>query len=205
MANIFTAPSKAVTAQQFATCLPDGRAWANKNVDDSNIRKLINGVSVPFNILEQIVQVLDEEFRVDRTYDLLGEWEESVGIPDECLMTSTTLDSRRKAVLRRLRKKPLVTLKDIQDFVSELFPSIQIEIKAGTDYFTFEYDFELPFLGDFNEKFILVVEISAGSESFEYSFEFPFVGGIDTTKLQCVLNKVVPSEVYVIITEKGTI
>jgi uncharacterized protein YmfQ (DUF2313 family) len=202
VSNIFTAPDKNTTAQQFATSLPDGRAWANKNISGSNVRKLINSVSVPFNLFEQLVQTMDEQFRIHQTYDLINEWEKSVGIPDSCLWESDTLDKRREMVITRLRKKPLVTLGDIQQFVNNLFPTVTIEIFPGLDYYTFEYGFEVPFLGAVNERFILVVNIYSGGETFEYDLELPFVGGPDTDKFRCVLEKIVPSEVYIIINLK---
>lgn len=200
MSNIFTAPDKNTTAQQLADSLPQGRAWANKNVSDSNMRKLINSVSVPFNLFEQLVQTMSEQFQIPLTYDLLEEWEKSVGIPDTCLWDADTLPKRRAMVITRLRKKPLVTLADIQEFVNALYPDVRIEILLpGSTNYTFEYDFEVPFSGTINERFVLVVNIYSGSELFEYDFEVPFRGGPDLSKFRCVLEKIVPAEVYIMI------
>ena len=82
MTNIFTAPTGAETAQQMADACPDGRAWAAKNIDDTNMRKLINSLSPAQNRTQQQIQLLDEQFRIEQTTDLLEDWETSVGLPD---------------------------------------------------------------------------------------------------------------------------
>lgn len=199
--NIFKAPRD--TSQQAADSLPVGRVWASKNIQGSVTRKLINSISVAHNLTQQQIELLDDEFRILQTFDLLEEWEESVGMPDKCLGESETLVQRRQAVIDRLRKKPLVTLDEIQDYVNSLFPDLDIELVPGTDYYTFEYGFELPFLGGVSERFILLVKVPISGESFEYGFELPFIGGPDTTRLRCLLEKIVPSNVHVIIEFTG--
>jgi hypothetical protein len=194
--NIFKAPDD--TSQQMADSLPVGRAWASKNIDDSNTRKLINSLSVAHNLTQQQVELLDDEFRINQTFDLLEDWERSVGIPDECLAASETIEQRRQAVIDRLRKMPIVTLEEVENYVNALFPGLNITLIPGVEYFTFEYDFEISFLGDVSEKFILVVKVPVGGETFEYDFELPFIGGPDTTRLRCLLEKIVPANVYVI-------
>ena len=199
--NIFKAPD--TTSQQAADSLPVGRAWGSKNIDDSNLRLLLNCLSVAHNLTQQQVELLDDEFRISQTFDLLEDWEKSVGIPDECLVASETLEQRRQAVIDRLRKMPIVTLEETEDYVNSLFPGLNIELIPGVEYFTFEYGFEVSFLGDVSEKFILVVKVPVSGESFEYDFELPFIGGPDTERLRCLLEKIVPSNVYVIIEFTG--
>jgi len=199
--NIFKAPDD--TSQQAADSLPVGRAWASKNIDDSNTRKLLNCLAVAHNLTQRQVELLDDEFRILQTFDLLEDWEESVGIPDECLAESETLDQRRQAVIDRLRKQPIVTLEETENYVNALFPGLNITLIPGVEYFTFEYGFEVSFLGDVSEKFILVVQVPVSGESFEYDFELPFIGGPDTERLRCLLEKIVPANVYIIIEFTG--
>lgn len=203
--NIFTAPTLSETAGQLAASLPQGRAWEAKGVEGSNMRALINSTAVPHNMVQQLIQLMDEQFRISGTYDLLEEWEDSVGIPDECLAASDTIALRRQAVIDRLRKIPLVTLEDIQDYVNALYPDVTMVLIPGKEYYTFEYGLELPLLGDVCEKFILVVQIPVSGESFEYDFEVPLIGGPDTDKIRCLLEKIVPAEVYVIIEYVGAV
>lgn len=192
--NIFKAPES--TGQQAADSLPVGRAWASKNISDSNTRKLLNSIAVAHNLTQQQIELLDDEFRIDQTTDLLREWEISVGIPDECLGTSETLAQRRAAVIDKMKKVPLVTLADLQGYIDNLFDGLGVTLFAVTDY---------PFgvAPAVNLKFLIVAEVLLTTEGFEYDWEVPFYGGIDTEELECVLNKVIPSNVLLIIELTG--
>lgn len=197
--NIFRAPDYNGTAQQMADALPNGDAWGLKNDPESNIRKLINSLSVAHNMTQQQIELLDDEFRIDGTFDLLEDWEKSVGIPDECLGLSSTIAERRQSVIDRLRKQPIVTLADMQAYVDALFPGLGVVIFPGTEYYSFEYEFEVPFLGGVSEKFILVARIPFSTTGqFEYEFEFDFEGGVNIERLECLLNKIIPANVLLI-------
>lgn len=199
--KLFKAPSD--TSQQMADCLAQGRAWGLKNDENSNARKLIKSLSVAHNRSQQQIELIETEFRIENSFDLLGEWEESVGIPDECIATSQTIEQRRAAVIERLKKLPIVTLADVQAYVDALFPSMGVIIYPGFEYYTFEYEFEIDFLSGVSDKFILVAEVPLSDNTFEYDFEIGFEGGVDTTNLECVLNKIIPANVYLIIEYVG--
>ena len=203
MSNLFKAPTQSETAQQLADSLPNGRAWASKNIDDSNARKLINSLAIAYNRVQQQIQLLSDEFDILQSIELLPDWEESVGLPGECLGEADTLEQRREQVIQRLRKTPIVTRADYEDFLTRLFPGLGIEVISGYDYYNFEYTFETPFWGDINEKFVLVVKVFVAGDNFEYDFEMPFVGGPDTTQLECILRKITPSNVVIIIEYTG--
>jgi len=191
MTNIFTAPDD--TSQQVSDHLPVGRAWANKNIGDSNIRGLINSVAVAHNQTQQVIQTLDEQFRINDTEDLLVEWETSVGLPDNCTSgASQTIAQRRDAVIKRLRKEEVVTLAEMQTYVDEALPSVAIILYTGEDYIASN-----PGAFPDNPKFVLVAEIQSGEDTFEYRFQlnFPLGGGVDQTGMICVLNKIIPANV----------
>lgn len=199
--NLFKAPES--TSQQMADSLPTGRAWGKRNDPASNVRKLINSLSVAFNIVQQQVELLDDEFRIEQTLELLSDWEKSVGIPDECLGTSETIAQRRQAVIDRLGKMPIVTLEQMQAYVDALFPGLGVVLVPGYEYYSFEYDFEVSFLGDVSDKFILVATVPLSDKTFEYELEMTFEGGPDITLLECLLNKINPACVYIIIEYVG--
>ena len=199
--NIFKAPTADQTAQQMADSLPTGNAWDLKNEPDSNLRKLLNSLSVAHNLTQQQIELLDDEFRIQGTFDLLEDWEESVGIPDSCVAASSTISERRQDVVDRLRRLPIVTLADMQAYVDALFPGLGVTLYPGLEYYNFEYTFEVPFLGDVSDKFILVAEVplSPTTSYFEFDWEIIFEGGVNVERLECLLNKINPSNVYVII------
>jgi len=204
MTNIFTAPKS--TSQQMADSLQQGRAWDSKNTEDSNLRKLINCLAVAHNQTQQRVEALDQEFRIDKTFDLIEEWEKSVGIPDACIDIYEDIVQRRADVIERLRKIPKVTLSDLQAYVDALFPEIQITLYPGVDWehSSFEYSFEFYFISGIDLRFVLIVEIQLpiSNNNFEYEWEIEFEGGVNTDIVECVLNQVIPSNVILLFTYK---
>ena len=199
MSDLLKTPTQEGTAQQLADSIPQGRAWGSKNVDDSNCRKLINSLAVVYNRVQQQIELLSDEFDILQTLELLPEWEESVGLPSECLGESETIQQRREAVVQRIKKDPIVTLSDFQNFLDGLFPGLGLKVIPGYEFYTFEYEFEIPFLGAIDEKFILVVTVPVSEGGFEYEFEIEFEGGPDTVQLECILRKITPANVIILI------
>ncbi len=201
--ELFKTSTQDETAQQLADSIPQGRAWDAKNVEDSSCRKLINSLAVAHNSSQQQIELLSDEFQILQSVELLPDWEESVGLPGECLGNAETLVERREKVINRLRKQPIVTLLDFQTYLDDLFPDLGLLVVPGSEFYTYEYDLPVHFLGDTNERFILVVTIPTSGGEYEYEFEFLFEGGTDTASLECILNKIIPSNVLLIIENVG--
>lgn len=205
MSDLFKTPTQEGTAQQLADSIPQGRAWGAKNIDESNTRKLINSLGVAYSRVQQQIELLSNEFDILQSLELLPDWEESVSLPSECLGESETIQQRREAVIQRLRKEPTVTLSQMQAFLDSLFPGFGLVLIPGYEFYSFEYGFEVPFLGAIDEKFVLVVTVPTppvGTE-YEYEFELEFSGGPATQQIECLLRKIVPANVIIIIETVG--
>jgi len=197
--KIFEPPKTQKEAGQIlADHMPQGRAFGKKCEDGSVMSGLIKGLASDFMAVQEMIFELASEFDIKLTTELLPDWEESVGIPDDCIFQFTTLEQRRDRVIQRLRKVPIVTIEELQAFVDSFFPNENIILHPGSELFTFEYDLEFTFLGDINEKFIIVAEVPVTGDGFEYTFEFEFSGGPDTYLLECLLRKVLPGNVMLI-------
>lgn len=199
--QIFKTPTLEQTVNQFADHMPVGKAWEAKYVDGSNMRGLQFGCARPFNISQSYIELLSNEFDINKTTLLINEWEESVGLPDDCLGLSGDIEQRRENVITRLNKAPIVTLQEMQDYVDNIFPSSGIILFTGVEYYSFELSFEATFIGDLNTKFVIVAEIPQQEPNFEYEFEFEFTGAVDNPELRCVLEKIIPANVVLIIEE----
>lgn len=193
--TLFGTPDLKTTTDFVTRHFPKGRAWGLKNEADSNIRKLIKSLASGFRTIQQQIEELAAEFDINQSILLLPDWEKSVGLPDQCLGSLTDLTKRRNEVILRLRKIPIVTLSEFQLLVDELFPGQGITLYPGREYYTFEYEFSFTFIGQVNERFILVVEIPESGTGFEYEFEITFEGGIDTNLVICVLERIIPANV----------
>lgn len=199
--KLFKTPSINETANQLADHMPQGRVWESKYIENSNLRGLVVACASPFNISQSFIELIANEFDINQTTLLIGEWEKSVGLPDDCIGELTDIAERRAAVIRRLNKTPIVNMAELQAYVDILFVGAGIVLKTGVEYYDFELSFESDFIGDVNTKFIIVAEIPATGETFEYDFELEFSGATNDEKLRCVLEEVLPSNVVLVITE----
>ena len=197
--QIFKTPTLEQTVNQLAEHMPTGKAWEAKFVTDSNMRGLVFGAAKPFNIAQSFIQLLADEFNINKTTLLINEWEKSVGLPDNCLGLSSDIVQRRENVITRLNKIPIVTLQEMQDYIDNIFPSAGIILFTGVEYYSFELSFEATFIGDLNTKFVIVAEIPQQDPRFEYEFELDFTGAVDNSELRCVLEKIIPANVVLII------
>lgn len=199
--EIFKTPTLDETANQFADHLPMGKVWEAKRVADTNLRGLIVGSARPFNISQSFIELLSNEFDIDQTTLLINEWEKSVGLPDDCIGQLSTIEERRDAVSQRLNKDPIVTLSEMQAYVNGIFPNDGIILFTGTDFYTLEYTLEQTLLGAIDEKFIIVAELPKQEPFLEYILETDLTGAANNDKLRCVLERVIPANVVLIIEE----
>lgn len=186
----FKPPDIEGTVRQLSDHMPRGRLWEAKLVEDSNLHTQMHGSAKPFNMAQVRIESLATEFNIDTTVQLIEEWETSVGLPDECLGVIVDLDERRTLVKERLRRDPTVTLEEFQDYVDRFFVGDGIILVPGADLdgFEFEYDFEVPFFGGTNMRFILIALV-------------PPLSGVDEIKLRCILEKITPGNTVLIIIE----
>lgn len=197
----FKQPDIKGTVRQLADHMPTGAAWAAKSVEDSDLYAQMHGTAKPFNIAQGRIEDLSREFDINQTVELIGEWEESVGLPDQCLGPVSDLQERRKLVIEQLSKTPIVTLAEQQAYIDRLIPELGVTLVPGVEFFSFEYALEMFFLGNVDARFIIVAIIPPQEPFFEYDFEFDFTGGVNQEKLLCVLERITPANVLPLILE----
>lgn len=100
------------TVDLLAAHFPQGGVFDAVRRDESTFRNLLEGVSGEFLRLEQQVHDLCKELDPNSTRLLLEEWERSLGIPDDCIGISGTVEERRQAILLKLRGLRLQTADD---------------------------------------------------------------------------------------------
>lgn len=199
--EIFKTPSIDGTADQLADHMPQGEAWEAKFVDGTNLRGLVIGTASPFNTLQATIEQLCNEFNINITNLLIDEWETSVGLPDDCTGALTDIDERRAAVIQRLQKKPIVNLAEMQAFVDGFITGLNLTLIPGREYFGLPYGLPQALLGNVNPRFILVAEIDSGAASLAYGLPQQLIRGIDQTLIRCLLERVIPANVVLVIKE----
>lgn len=109
--------------------LPTGPAWLAWRTPGKIAFLLFRALSRAFEDAWVALCRLAVELDPRTTTELITEWETSVGLPDACLPTATTIEERRARVLWRLSKRRWTTLTDWHDLAA-IF-GVKIEITQG--------------------------------------------------------------------------
>jgi uncharacterized protein YmfQ (DUF2313 family) len=90
----------AAYARALKALLPPGRLW--KKDLDSVLSKLFLAIGDEFARIDERVHELLDEHDPRTTLELLEEWEDMLGLPDECLEeTPETINERRAAIVSK--------------------------------------------------------------------------------------------------------
>jgi len=85
--------------QALWNLMPRGRVWSR---DQDSVQNLtLSGLAETFARMNSRANALIPDAFPQTTYELLPEWEETLGIPDECAPLGTTIQARQKAVLAK--------------------------------------------------------------------------------------------------------
>ena len=114
----------------LVTLLPEGVAWPKE--ENTNLRKVLSGISVELERVDGRACDAIEESDPRTTYELLEDWERTVGLPDKCSESiEQTLQVRRNAVVAKLNSRggqskefyiDLAKSNDIDITITEPFP-----------------------------------------------------------------------------------
>ena len=188
----FTPTPKQFQGLRIAKMLPVGKAWDAANDSDTNMGKLFKGLGGEFYRLELLIQTLNRELDINRTEQLIRDWETAVGIPDDCFtIQDETLAKRRSQVLVKLRNIRIQSRQDFIDLAAEF--GVEVDVTPGV-------------LDEFGKSdkeiaFSMIVDIAGetSGEVFPFDVNFfpiPFVSQINSF-IVCLFNKVKPANVNI--------
>jgi uncharacterized protein YmfQ (DUF2313 family) len=124
----------------FVDHAPRGRIWDALGAAGTPDYALASAIGAMHAYIIAYYDYVKLELNPYTTTDLISEWETSVGLPNQCTLNNVqTIVDRRKQVIYRLQRKPIVTIAQIVDTVLQLTGNV-ITIKARSDptniYFT---------------------------------------------------------------------
>lgn len=181
---------------KLAEYLPQGRAWESKFSRDSVLGGLLEGLGQEFYRIEVAIELLSNEFDIKQTTLLIREWEESVGIPDDCFNIDGDLQQRRDNVLVKIRDLGVRTAQDFVD-VGALFGAV-VRIEPGAIHGVFPLLFPIAFYDSGKTaKFTMLVDQPGVREVFPILFPIPFSAGIGSI-IECLFLKLRPANVQII-------
>lgn len=163
------------TTQQtdvLAGYLPNDDLHAKKNKEGSNIRKILIGLASQWLRFRDTANEIYDEYDPENTTDLIEEWEEFVGIPDECLSNDGTLEQRRLNILLKLAGINATTAKQFETIAEVLGYTVTVE--TGIDTSTFPFTLPFILLSAAEAPFTIVVTLDAADAPSGFPLTFPF-------------------------------
>lgn len=195
--NIIKAPDLETSSIELNTSMPMGRAWDAQNLSNSLMSKNIKACAAAFNRVQQQIEELANQFNINLSKDLLPDWSNSVGLPDNCQLIFDSLEAERNAIIQRLRKIAVVNKLDFEQLILELTGEV-VTVIPGIERTTFPYTFPLIF-GSSRDRFIMYIQTTLGTATtFPYTFPITFSSDIRGL-IRCVVEKIIPGNVVLVI------
>ena len=190
--------------RQLLSLLPPGRIFPND--PGSTLRSFLDALGSAFADVEARSEELLDELDPRTTVQLLPEWENLLGLPDECSGIAGTLQERRDRVVQKLTDQPQqtvayfiavaaqlgypdVTFEELGPFICGLSRCGDLLSGADTDRFYF-----LVRVGTARVTYFRAGASRAGEKlgAFEQAAD-----------LECVLNRIKPAHTVMIFSYEG--
>lgn len=170
----------------YAQGLPKGRLFANRYNGESIIYKLFLCLAQFIRLFSSQLHIFAKNIEIQKSEELLPEWEDSVNIPSR-YSRLTTLEERRNAVQRKISKVPVYNINKeravnsystIEEYV-RVMTGLKIEIDRGSERSS-SSSFAAPFKIAFgipaqqrNFLFYVMVPVSGSSKNNTFPLGFP--------------------------------
>ena len=190
-------PSLKDHTDALAQYLPDGRTFEAKNIGDSNLRQLLEGLAGEVRKAQGYICTLEREYYPDTTTLFIEEWEKAVGIPDSCFTGTESIEARRRDVAAKLGKMFVQTEQDFIDLAAHF--GVAVTIFQGSTIGEFPYTFPFLLLDNAaSARYTIVIEFTEIPPG-AFPYTFPFIFGEDIIGLlECLFNKVKPANCNII-------
>jgi uncharacterized protein YmfQ (DUF2313 family) len=186
--------------QSFIDLLPvNKRFWSSTALrDDTILRQLLLSISVEMARFQQLEYEIAANYIPNFTNSIIEEWEQMLGIPDDCFeVVGQSDDIRRRNIIIKLAYMNLQTPQDYYNLAEIL--GLDIQISYATDDDVFPFTFPFIFTDDYEAYFIWYINISTTITGFPFTFPFTFTEAQDSL-FKCICNKQKPANTLLIFT-----
>ena len=198
--NLFNPGTEEDHAFMLAKHLPTGKTWQAVFDGDKNLGKLIKGLAVEYYRLSVLIKKIETEMDINQTEELITDWEKSVGIPNDCFSTNTSIENRRLQVRETFSN--FGGVQTAADFVrvAALF-GFNVSVTPGAARGAFPLIFPILFMG--NEKSmrhtIVVKFLDPIISDDVFPLVFPIVFQPDHESfLRCLFEILAPANVQIL-------
>lgn len=192
-------PSRTLTQQTdvLAQYLRDDDLHCAKNVEGSNLRKVLIGLASEFLRFRAKVDEVYDEYDANQTTNLIEEWEKTVGIPDDCFGNTGTIEQRRMNVLLKLAGVNATTATQFENIALVL--GFTVIVTSGVDESTLPQTLPFILLNGSEAPYIIIVDTINIPPPSVLPQTLPFIlGASEIDILRCLFEKLKPANTKVI-------
>lgn len=179
-------------ADILAQYLRDDNLHEAKNREDSTLRKILIGLASEWLNFRSKINEVSNEYNPKTTTQLIDEWEQFVGIPDNCIPVASTIEQRRLNVLLKLAGINATTEKQFKNVASIL--GYNIEVSNGVSTSTFPLTLPFLLISEGSAPFTIVITLPSSIKPSGFPLTFPFtLTSQQPAILDCLFNKLKPA------------
>jgi len=182
--------------QSLINYLPNGRIFAGKNVDGTNIRAYFLALGTEILRAENNLNTLACEFFPQDTTLFIEEWEALVGIPDECFTNTGDIETRRRNVLLKLASLAVVTIGDFENLCDIFEIPCVIHSGISTTSWPWSWPHEW-FPNQKTARFTMIVDLPTDFAGAEWPWSWPHPWSNDPNTIQCLFDQLKPGNVVI--------
>ncbi len=181
----------------LARYLPNDRLHVGKYLEDDPLRKILIGLAAIWLDQRELINLLFDEWLPSTTEVFLEEWEDTLGIPDDCFDVAATSEERRQNILLKLTGLNATTKEQFEALADIL--GIDINVKTGFDEATIPQTIPFIILSDDELGYTIIVEVENQTNEATIPQTIPFtIQESSTAILECLFNKLKPANTQVI-------
>lgn len=185
-------------AKVLAKFLPEGKVWRAKMIEESNLYKLLLGFGAELLRVHESIDELACNYLISESSQFLPEWEAMLGIPDDCFPGTGTVEERVQDVLIKLASLNVITEEDWEALCA-LFGVPNCLINNGIFYHTWDWVWpHIWFQNAQDARFHIVIRLPEEFKPSTWDWTWDHPWGRDTSKLECILNKIKPADTKLI-------
>lgn len=177
--------------QALADYMPGGKLFEARNINDSNFRQLLRGLSGELFTAQGYLVTLENEYFPDLTTLFISEWEQALGIPDACFSGTGDIIERRRDVLVKLASLGVQTAADFVR-LGEVY-GLTLTVTPLSD----ESPALPPGISEVEARYIFVVTGPNLTSAFP-PYDIPYSLSSGETILQCLFDRQAPANCDVI-------
>lgn len=158
-------------ARILANYLRSDKLHDAKNNKDSVLFKILMGLAIGWIDFRDNSQLIVDNYNIYNSLQLLEEWEQAVGVPDDVFSIANDVEIRRRNILLKISGSKAETSLQFENIGKIL--GFDIKCETGYQYCRFPLRFPIIFTKKENLPFLIVITIDKKYQPKTFPFTFP--------------------------------